>query len=242
MARVGPPSDLGDLYGYVRMKKSAVEDVKYWGGDPKPWRNGTTDEPITDEMVIERETKRKVTVELEDNDNKENAHSLRNRGISVKFLLQLTHELNIWEWETWEVVQFLVKPATEERRCRFADLDYIKPHTGPATVFMSHCWSGKWGDVVSSSCSGARDDRIVWIDIFAVRQWPGNVADLNFRGVIANCTALIVAFAPVPVPEITGTLAIATYLKSPEYAMASKLLPFLRLWCIGKLLLKYYIR
>ena len=35
------------------------------------------------------------------------------------------------------------------------------------------------------------------IDVFAVRQWPGNGADLDFRGVLKGCTAAIVAAAPI---------------------------------------------
>ena len=33
--------------------------------------------------------------------------------------------------------------------------------------------------------------------MFAVRQWPGNGADLDFRGVLEGCTAAIVAAAPI---------------------------------------------
>ena len=40
-------------------------------------------------------------------------------------------------------------------------------------------------------------NRVVWIDVFAVRQWPGNGADLDFRGVLEGCTAAIVAAAPI---------------------------------------------
>lgn len=153
----------------------------------------------------------------------------------------MTHSLNIWDWETWQVVQFLVKPATSDRRCRFADLGYIRPHTGPSTVFMSHCWSGKWGDLVAASCSGAREDRFVWIDIFAVRQWPGNTADLNFRGVISKCHALIVAFAPIRIPPLPYVADIKDYIKSAEYRNASRLIPFLRLWCIGDAFQFFYV-
>jgi hypothetical protein len=28
---------------------------------------------------------------------------------------------------------------------------------------------GKWGDLVAAACAGGSTDRIVWIDIFAVR-------------------------------------------------------------------------
>lgn len=37
----------------------------------------------------------------------------------------------------------------------------------------------------------------VRIDVFAVRQWGGNGADLDFRGVLKGCTAAIVAAAPI---------------------------------------------
>ena len=37
--------------------------------------------------------------------------------------------------------------------------------------------------VAAASC-GAKRGRMVWIDLFAVRQFPGNEADLDFRGVV----------------------------------------------------------
>ena len=76
--------------------------------------------------------------------------------------------------------------------------------------------------------------------MFAVRQWPGNGADLDFRGVLEGCTAAIVAAAP-----IEGTLlkeygkesmanpsAKAAFLDSDEYSAVAKVLPFCRLWCV----------
>ena len=90
-------------------------------------------------------------------------------GLRADFLYHLTYTLNLWDWATWEVVQYLVKPATAAHgRCRFVDLPFVKPYTGPATVFMSHCWGGRWGDLVAAACAGASVDRFVWIDTFAV--------------------------------------------------------------------------
>ena len=73
--------------------------------------------------------------------------------------------------------------------------------------------------------------------MFAVRQWPGNGADLDFRCVLEGCTAAIVAAAP-----IEGTLlkpygmanlpARDAFLKGDEYAAVAKVLPFCRLWCV----------
>lgn len=146
--------DLKFLKDLSRNKKAASIDVKYWGGSDLPWRNGTTDDPIIDPEFISRETEIMAKILAEDVASCEDSDSRRNRGISVEFLLHLTFELNLWDWATWEVVQFLVKPATEFSRCRFADLPVVRPYTGPSTVFMSHCWSGLWGDLVVAACSG----------------------------------------------------------------------------------------
>ena len=147
--------------------------MKFWGGHPQPWRNGTDDSELTDLAIIVEEEGKKSQAEAEDAarapTTAEHADMLSNLGISVKFLLLLTHELNLWEWKTWEVVQFLVKPATEvQGRCRFADLECIRPFTGPATVFASHCWGAQFGDLVVALCAGGDTRRMVWIDIFAV--------------------------------------------------------------------------
>merc|ERR1712185_467691 len=133
------------------------------------------------------------------------ADRLHQFGIQIDFLLLLTYELDLWEWKPWEAVQFLVKPATEQHnRCRFAELPLVRRFTGPATVFASHCWRGKWGDLVAAVCAGAdKARRVVWIDVFAVRQWPGNGADLDFRGVIRRSAATLVAVAPVE-GKLTG--------------------------------------
>lgn len=65
------------------------------------------------------------------------------------------------------------------------------------------------------------------------RQWPGNIADLDFRGVISKCSALIVAMAPHAVPKLQFTSDVEDYYLSKDYELASSSLPFLRLWCIG---------
>ena len=73
----------------------------------------------------------------------------------------------------------------------------MKPYVGRAKIFMSHCWGSKWGDLVCAAAHGARNGRFVWIDIFAVRQWPGNGADLDFRRVINLSDGIIVAVSRV---------------------------------------------
>ena len=183
-------ADIQDLRATAQRKQPAEQDVKYWSGAEDPWRNGTDDSPITNADVITREELRKRLAEQEDAaaapTPAATADRLHQFGIHIDFLLYLTDELDLWEWKTWEVVQFLVKPATEQHnRCRFAELPLVRRFTGPATVFASHCWGAKWGDLVAAVCAGAdKARRVVWIDVFAVRQWPGNGADLDFRGVI----------------------------------------------------------
>ena len=192
------------LVSIAKRKTSAEHDVKYWGKHPQPWRNGTDDTAITDKGTIEREEEHKAAAENDDRTRAPtpDAHAdmLHRRGVSTAFLVLLTTTCDLWEWKTWEVVQFLVKPATErltkgKRRC-FADIPGLEAFFGPATVFASHCWGGRWGDLVVAMCSGASTQRMVWIDIFAVRQWPGNGADLDFRGVIQRSAATMVAVAP----------------------------------------------
>ena len=242
-----------NLRATAQRKQSAVHDYKYWSGDPQPWRNGTDDSPITDPVVIAREELRKRAAEQEDaaavrvpwwcwpcgESSEANADRLRGFGIQIDFLLLLTYELDLWEWKTWEVVQFLVKPATEhQNRCRFAELPLVRRFTGPATVFASHCWGAKWGDLVAAVCAGAdKARRVVWIDVFAVRQWPGNGADLDFRGVIGRSAATLVAVAPVEGALTTGEFwrhgQADAFLASAEYTEgAAKVLPFCRLWCL----------
>ena len=64
----------------------------------------------------------------------------------------------------------------------------VKPFTGGSTVFASHAWGAKWGDLVLALARSVPHDAYVWVDVFAVRQWPGNGADLDFKGVIKRST------------------------------------------------------
>jgi hypothetical protein len=70
-----------------------------------------------------------------------------------------------------------------------------------------------------------------------VRQWPGNGADLDFRGVMELCAAAIVAAAPVSGPVSESPFVLkherAAFKLSAEYAAMQKTLVFCRLWCIG---------
>ena len=60
-------SALQDLRAIAQRKQPADHDVKFWSGDPNPFRNGTDDSPITDEAIIAREEEvRKRAAEQDD--------------------------------------------------------------------------------------------------------------------------------------------------------------------------------
>jgi hypothetical protein len=124
---------------------------------------------------------------------------LHGMAVRVDFLIFFAYIFNCWEMPTWQIVRDIVVPLTMATRCRFADLPCFvgTNYFGPADVFMSHCWGSTFGDLIAAACHGARSDRYVWIDIFAVRQWPGNGADLDFRGVIGKCKALVLSMSTV---------------------------------------------
>ena len=72
-----------------------------------------------------------------------------------------------------------------------------------------------------------------------MRQWPGNGADMDFRGVIRGCTAVMVA-APVVDGKLTGKFMgmakdRAAFLESAEGKAAKRMLFAFRIWCVVEL-------
>ena len=156
----------GPLNHCAAKTTTATHGYEYWTGAEPPWRNGVDKTPVVDPAVIASEEQHRAEAEADDQltaGTLAHAEMLRGCGVRVDFLLALTFALNMWEWMTWEVVQYLVKPVTEgEGRCRFAHLPYIRPYTGAATIFMSHCWGARWGDLVAAACAGSDMRRVVW--------------------------------------------------------------------------------
>ena len=189
-------------------------------------------------LVKTRAAARTINASTDSADPIKEAHADRLQGLSMRVdvLIKFAYDHDCWDWPTWQVVRDIIVPATRETRCRYADLPSVSEYVGPATVFMSHCWGANFGDLVGAACHGARKDRFVWIDIFAVRQWPGNVADLDFRGVIDRCTSVVMSCSPVVVLKEfeVGKLQnnIDVFLATPEGQAAKKILPTFRLWCI----------
>ena len=93
-------------------------------------------------------------------------------------------------WTTADVVERIIKPHTAATRCRYVKL-MEEGDTGEATLFASHTWGAPFVDLVAAIAHVATDDMYVWVDIFAVRQWPGNVGDLDFRPVVKEAAAFL---------------------------------------------------
>ena len=72
------------------------------------------------------------------------------------------------------MVRDIIKAATAGTRCRYVDLPEVQATgcVGEADTFGSHCWNATWGHLVASLSDQSDPNRRVWIDVFAVRQWP----------------------------------------------------------------------
>ena len=119
---------------------------------------------------------------------------------------------------------------------------------GATVTFASHTWGAAWGTLVAALADGGADrNRRVWVDIFAIRQWPGNGADLAFEGVIARCASFAIVCQAAPLCEHNTQDYNArgdAYLSLNEmFARQIKLVPaevrrmiaFLRVWCLVEL-------
>jgi hypothetical protein len=81
----------------------------------------------------------------------------------------------------------IVFPLTAPTRCRFTELPAVASAVMRAQFFVSHAWAASWGDLVVACTTMLPAGAIVWVDIFAVRQWPGNAMDLAFHAVVKRC-------------------------------------------------------
>eukprot|EP00939_MAST-03C_sp_MAST-3C-sp1_P003170 g3170.t1 len=164
--------------------------------------------------------------------NKSAAQSIH-RGVSVRWLVEWTCQNDCWNMPTWKVKRDFVMPATSARRCRYVDLDVCKGSVGKASTFVSHCWGAKWGVLVAAVAEQHADfDRFVWIDIFAVRQWPGNAADLNFKNVIELCSSFLLVCEAVPsISRMTMDDIMRQNIASIP-ANDRRKIAFFRVWCL----------
>ena len=186
---------------------------------------------ITDENILTRE--RKFLEEIAKYDFS-TPDDMINRGVSVRFLLDFTHTYDLWDKTTAWVTRHIIKPATEATRKRFVELDNMEVNVGVATSFVSHCWNGLWGTLVAAVTEHADPDKFVWIDIFAVRQWPSPNPDLNFRAVIRakQCTSFILVCCSHPDVTKMNTQTKTSRDMTKISDVAKKEIAFFRVWCL----------
>ncbi len=154
------------------------------------------------------------------------------RGVSIGFLLKFTNKYNCWKWNSWDVIKKIIKPATEETRCRYVELPEMAVHVGPADSFISYAQAGLWGDLVGAVADKADPSRKVWIDVFAVRQWPSSTPDLDFGSTIRNCSSFIVVCSNLKEVENIGYNNILSRNTKALPPSVPKQISFLRVWCL----------
>lgn len=152
-----------------------------------------------------------------------------NRGIKIGFLVELCNAFNLRNLTTRQVRRNIVVPMTSETRCRFVNLRALQGTdvVGRATTFISHSWFATFGDLVDAIKEGADYERYVWIDIFAVRQWPCSKSDLDFETVIRQCNSLLVV-----IPFCRELLRLECHQLTQ---MTRQQIPFFRIWCLYEL-------
>ena len=163
------------------------------------------------------------------------------RAVRMGWLKEFARsEVSDVEWTTADVVERIVKPRTEGRRCRFVELPEMAggDNVGEAAAFGSHTWGARFHDLVAQLSHVFDDAQFVWIDIFAVCQHPGDaqIADLaEFVPLVKETRGLILCATHLP--------SLMTMERNDVVAQRSDLLPFeerkkcafFRVWCLLEL-------
>lgn len=211
---------------------SNFEYVEFWGGK---YHDIDTGDVLEDSDRIAYENEWMTKVKAQDEADSAKGYCPTHLGVTIGWLLEWTKKRNCYDMTTKMVRRNFILSATSAERCRYVELPDMKEVVGKADTFVSHCWGGKWGDLVAAISEGASLNRRVWIDIFSVRQWPGNQADLDFGAVIETCTSFgIVCTATREVRELTlyqyMTRDISILPASVRAAIS-----FFRVWCLAEL-------
>ena len=188
-----------NAYNHYTGDPSSRRECLHWR--KSPWSNNCADcrapleqERLDDEKIISdkfQRIDRQLALVQPHN------HRIHALGIRADALVAFAFAHDCWDWTTRRVVRDIIVPATRGTRCRYGELSKTSNYFAPATVFASHCWAARFGDLVGAVCHGANKDRFIWIDIFAVRQWPGNHDDFEFRSILSRCKAMILSISTV---------------------------------------------
>lgn len=60
------------------------------------------------------------------------------RGVKIAFLLEFTKKFNCLDWNSWEIIRKIIKPATAQTRCRAVEIPEMADYVGPASTFISY--------------------------------------------------------------------------------------------------------
>ena len=79
---------------------------------------------------------------------------------------------------------------------------------------------------------GADLERCVWLDVFAIRQWPSSSPDLDFASTIAHCKSFMVVCSSLKEVEKMdiGDMFSGNIQAIP--AAVRKKICFMRVWCL----------
>ena len=185
---------------------------------------------LEDEERLQQELEWKTHIEAQDSSCPEDGIL---RGVSIGWLLAFTAEHYLWQVPTWVVRRDLVFPATRGSRCRFVELPEMRAFVGRASTYVSHCWGAPFGLLAAALMDGGADPRrFVWIDLFAVRQWPSIRPDLQFEAVISQCSSFMIVS---PFDEKLDSLSPSTsdLQNIPKSTLTT--VPLFRLWCLAEL-------
>ena len=216
----------GDLGWHCKVCKSHLED-----DSPEAIRAQTQKDQVL---------KRDADAFFGDADR--SAEASFHRGVTVSWLVSWTNAHDCWDMPTWKVCLDIITKETSPYLCRYVELaehcnsntfdSLDAPEAGPSEVFISHAWGARWGNLVGACAEILNSDTRVWIDLFAVRQWPGNIADLDFTGVVKRCRSFVVVIPSLPALQGKDSFYTRENLDLLLLPEDRKRLPFLRYWCL----------
>lgn len=189
---------------------------------------------IEDADRIERERQWKTHIDKVEDMMGPSCTSAVDRGISAAWLMDFTQANNLWDVPTWKVCRDYIVPATLTTRCRFVDLADMQASRsiGRASTYVCHCWGAPFGLIAAALQDDGLEDAYVWIDLFAVRQWPCSRPDMDIETVVTQCsTFMVVCPYVLDVTTMSPEQKINwNFTGIPTAALDTA--PFLRAWCL----------
>lgn len=152
------------------------------------------------------------------------------RGLTIGFLVEFCRKFDLWKVPTWQVRRDYIIPMTKDFRCRFVDLPAMQESgiVGLADIFISFSNATLFGDLIAAISDGADYRRRVWIDIFAVMQWPSARSDLHFDEVIRRCPTFLSVCPSVEAVGRQKKIRGVSELSKED----KKMIPYFRVWCL----------